>query len=259
MAVFAITGMKWRRTMAWLAGIYGMVLGSFFTLVGLRMPRGQSIVMPPSRCDACQRRLSWYELIPVVSWMGLRGRCRTCGARVPWMYPFVEFLTGLAFFLAAEEWHLSIAFWIAAWSAAGFAVIAVTDAEAYRIPDAVLIPLAAGLILLRIFGHLPLWSNLWGGLAGIALLWAIRAASRGGMGLGDVKLFGYVGLLVGVWGMLLTLMLAAIGGLLYGGVLLIAGRLRADHRLPFGPAITVAAMAVYLYGSGFLSRYWAIR
>jgi leader peptidase (prepilin peptidase)/N-methyltransferase len=248
------------NAMIWVAGVYGMVFGSFFTLLGLRLPRGESIVLPPSHCDACQRRLSWYELIPVFSWIGLRGRCRTCGVLVPMTYPMMELLCGAAFFLAALQWHWGLGFWIAAWSAVGFVAIAMTDVDQHRIPDAFLIPLTVGLLAFRLFDHpLPIWDYVLGGLAGMGLLWSIRAVSRGGMGLGDVKMFGYVGLLVGISGMVLTLVLAACLGVLAGIGLWFSRRMPSDHRVPFGPAIALAAMMVYLYGSGFLAQYWAIR
>lgn len=243
--------------MAWLLAGYGMILGSFATLVGIRIPRGESMVAPGSHCEGCKRPLAWFELIPLFSWIGLGGRCRTCGYRVPWMYPLIELISGVVFFIAWYQWHWGIGFWIAAWTCIGFIAITVADFDQFRIPDAFLVPMAVVLLALRAFDHpLPFWSYVLGSLLAMIILWGIRIVSRGGMGLGDVKMFGYVGLLVGISGMVVTLVLASALGVLAGAALWIGKRLPDDHRVPFGPAIAVAAMGVYLYGSGSLHGYW---
>ncbi len=240
-------------------GVYGAVWGSFAVLVGVRIPQGQSMVRPPSHCDGCGRALNWHELIPVLSWVLVRGRCRTCGARIPFWYPAIELGAGLAFALAWVQWHWGWGFWLAVWASGVLAALSAADLRYHRLPDLLVWSGVVGVAAVRLFYRpLPWWSYLVATLAGMGLLALLRVASRGGMGLGDVKLFAMIGLLTGLSGMLLTLILASVMGSLAGLAAATTGRLAPDHRIPFGPAVAVAAMGVYLYATPWIGRYWGI-
>ncbi len=243
---------------AWM-GVYGAVWGSFAVLVGVRLPQGESVVRPPSHCDGCGRGLRWHELIPVLSWVLAGGRCRTCRATIPVWYPAIELATAVAFAVAWQQWHWGLGFWLAAWASGVLAALSAADLRYHRLPDVLVWSGVAGVLAIRLFYRpLPWWSYLAGGLAGMGLLALLRVASRGGMGLGDVKVFGLIGLLTGLSGMVLTLILASVAGSVAGIASAATGRLRPDHRIPFGPAIALAAMGVYLYATPWIGRYWGM-
>lgn len=235
--------------MAVLFGVYGAVLGSFLALAGVRLARGESVVSPGSHCDGCGRRLLGYELVPVFSWIAVRGRCGTCKAPIPAWIPLLEGGLGAAWALCWLRFHGGSQFWLGIFVAAVLALMAAIDLTAERLPNWLTGLGALGTLVALVFHRpLPLWHYVAGAAAGLLLLLALRWASRGGMGLGDVKLFGWVGLTLGTTGMVLTLVGAAFGGALYGLGLAAARRLRGDHRIPFGPWVALAMLVVYLYG-----------
>ena len=245
-----------RAGIAVLAGLYGLLLGSFYSVVGWRAPNGESVATPPSRCDACGRRLAWFELLPVLSWLFLRGRCRTCGARVSIAHPLVELGTGVFFALESLRYGRSAECFIGIFAVSVLAVLSAADFAHHRLPDAVVLPATAALFTARLLFHpLPLWSYLAGAAGGFALLYLIRVISRGGMGFGDVKLFLFIGLLTGLAGTGITLAVASFAGTAAGLPLRWSGRLRARQKIAFGPALALAAALVHLYGLSWLHLY----
>ncbi len=239
-----------------LIALYGLIFGSFFNVVGLRVPQGESIMAPPSHCTACQRRLRWYELVPVVSWVVLRGRCRTCRARVSFLYPLIELGTALSVTVFWVRFGWSAEFVVGVFATGVFAVLSAADFAYHRIPDKILLPGIAMLFACRLWFHpLGVWSYIGGAVLGYCLLYLIALVSRGGMGYGDVKLFLFVGLLTGVWGTILTLVAASFIGAVVGLSLRAAGRLAPKQHVAFGPAICLAALAVSLYGEYAIHAY----
>lgn len=236
--------------------IYGAVFGSFFNVVGMRVPRGESISTPPSHCDACRRRLGPMELIPVASWLWLRGRCKTCGARVSALYPVVEALTAVAFTAAWVRFGFAPQWFVTVFASSVFAVLSVSDILYRKLPDKVLLPAMGVMALLRLWSHpLGFQSYVAGAALGFALLYVIAVLVPGGMGFGDVKLFAFVGLFTGLAGTVLTLMLASTLGAVVGLLLRVSGRLKAKEPIPFGPAIGVAAVLAALYGGSWIHVY----
>lgn len=237
----------------------GLIFGSFSTLAGVRISKGESVATPPSHCDACGRNLSGYELVPVFSWIFLRGRCRTCGSRISAAYPAIEALTGALFGLFWWMYGAAPDFWVAVFATSVMAVLSAADFACHRLPDVVLLPSIGVLLAVRFLYHpFGLSSYLTGALAGFAILLSIRFLSRGGMGLGDVKLFVFVGLFTGLAGMILTLMLSSLVGSLSGAILLATGRLKRRHRIPLGPAIAISALLVYVFGAPYIAAYLSL-
>ncbi|MDI3257080.1 MAG: prepilin peptidase [Kyrpidia sp.] len=243
------------------AVVAGMIAGSFLNVVAYRIPRGESIVFPPSRCPYCGHRIRARDLVPVVSWLWLRGRCRDCGAPISWQYPLVEGATGLlwAWVSARFGWSwetvLGLAF-------VGFLIpLVVIDLREMILPDELTYPLAAVVLA----GRLWIGTEPWGWYAGGAFLGAgvlllLRWLSpllfgKEGMGLGDVKLMVGLGGMTGFTGAVLTLVLASVAGLIMGLGLQAAGRLREGRYLPFGPFLAVGALTAWLYGDGWITWY----
>ena len=238
-------------------GLFGVVLGSFLNVCIDRIPRGESLSAGRSHCDRCGRLLSVLELIPVFSYLGLRGSCRHCGARIPVRVPLVEIGTGLLFGLIWLRYPASLeALLIAAYGAL-LIVILVIDLERGRILNKLSYP-AIGLALLAV----PFTPGraaaqlLVGGAAAFGLLLLIAWIYPAGMGMGDVKLAAFIGLTVGhpqVW---LALFLAFVGGGLISGGLVLARVIGRKDPIAFGPFLAAGATATLLYGEQILN-WWS--
>jgi leader peptidase (prepilin peptidase)/N-methyltransferase len=229
-----------------LAGLVGAVVGSFLNVVIWRLPRGESLSRPRSRCPRCGAPIAWYDNVPILSWVFLRGRCRRCRAPISVRYPAVEALTALLFVLAQRRWPDDLATAsIAAVALAAFVAISFIDWDHKMIPDKITKPGMALAVALAVVGtlHPRDWlpgvrgpMNAWlhsiaGLLAGLALILAIRflgrvAFRKEAMGLGDAKLLAFVGALVGPIGAVYALILACVGGAVIGLALFAVGKRR---------------------------------
>jgi leader peptidase (prepilin peptidase) / N-methyltransferase len=236
--------------------LYGLLLGSFYNVVGLRVPLKQSIVKPRSHCPYCQHTLRPYELIPVVSYLLQGGKCRRCKAPVSFLYPAVELATGLLFVLAPflMGWTLEL---IIAWTMISQMVIVfVSDIKYMIIPDKVLLVFAVIFLLERIFLPLsPWWDSLLGAAAGFFLLLFIAVISKGGMGGGDIKLFAVIGLALGTKVVLLTFFFATIFGAVFGLAGMLIGKVEKGKPIPFGPYIALGSLTAYFFGQRILDWY----
>ncbi len=236
--------------------LYGLLLGSFYNVVGLRVPLKQSIVKPRSHCPYCQHTLRPYELIPVVSYLLQGGKCRRCKAPVSFLYPAVELATGLLFVLAPHlmGWTLEL---IIAWTLISLMVIVfVSDIKYMIIPDKVLLVFAVIFLLERIFLPLsPWWDSLLGAAAGFFLLLFIAVISKGGMGGGDIKLFAVIGLALGTKLVLLTFFFATLYGAVFGIVGMLIGKVEKGKPIPFGPYIALGSLTAYFFGQRILDWY----
>lgn len=249
--------------LAGLIFLLGLVVGSFLNVVIWRVPRGESIVRPGSHCPACAQQLSAAENVPVLSWLVLRGRCRHCGARVSARYPIVEALTGLLFLLGYLRlgWHPVLLAY--GYLAASGVALAYIDMDHRRLPDVLTLPAyPVELLLLGIAaaaggGAWPYERALIGMAALFAGYFAMVLAYPGGMGLGDVKLAGVLGLFLGYlgWGALAVGAFAAflLGGLVGIG-LLVAGAGR-KAKIPFGPYMLAGALVGTLAGGPIAQGY----
>lgn len=247
-----------------LCGLLGIVIGSFLNVVIWRVPRGESIVHPPSHCPGCDNRIAARDNVPVLSWLLLRGRCRHCRRAISARYPLVELLTGLVFVLIAWRVGLHPALPAYLYLAAVGIALAFIDIDTKRLPDALTLPsYLVGLVLLGIAalagaGHTPYLRALEGMAAlGVFYLVIVLAYPKG-MGLGDVKLAGVLGLFLGWlgWG---SLAVGAFAGFLLGGVfgiaLLMAQRAGRKSAIPFGPFMLLGALIGILAGPQLAHAY----
>ncbi len=250
--------------LAILFGILGLLVGSFLNVCIDRLPRDRSVVSPPSHCEACGHRLGVRDLLPLVSYIVLRGRCRHCGARVPAKLIWVELATGLIFGLLYWHYGLSPELGILGFYACLFIVVFVIDIEHQLILNKVVYPALIVALLLSLVPQ-P-WLTRWvvatgianaamAGAIGFAVFFLIAIVSRGGMGWGDVKLVALIGLATGFPLVLFAIVLAAIIGSVVAVALMIARRRRFREALPFGPFLAVATMITLIWGSDFLSWY----
>jgi leader peptidase (prepilin peptidase)/N-methyltransferase len=240
-----------------LSTIVGLLIGSFLNVVIARVPAGESVVHPGSHCPRCGTTLRPVDNIPLVSWLALRAKCRTCQAPISVRYPLVESGTAALFGVLAVKVgphadlpaHLVIA--------AGFVALAVIDLDSRRLPNAVVYPTLwlglAGFVTAAIVDDRggDLGRGVTGAAIGVAVFGAIHAARPDGMGRGDVRLAAVCGLLLG-WHGLADVALGLYGGFVLGALvavpLLVAGRAGRRTALPFGPFMIAAALVQVLLG-----------
>lgn len=240
----------------WMAGT---CLGSFFHVVGTRIPRGESCAFPPSRCESCQRKLRFFELVPVVSHLLLRGRCRTCQIKIGLSSLAIETATGFAFAYSFIRYGFTFDLLMTLALISLLVIIVVSDLRYMIIPDSVLIVFAGLFITLRLVQPTAPWWDVY--LASVilfGLLALIAIVSRGGMGGGDVKLFAVVGLQLGTQLGLLALFLSTLVGLIIGLIGIGLGKWRMGTGVPFGPAIAVGVMLAWWFGEGMLTTYFGL-
>lgn len=241
------------------AFIFGAVFGSFFNVVGLRVPKNESIVHPPSHCTKCNRKLKSLDLIPIFSYIFLRGKCRGCGEKISPVYLLTEFATGLLFAFAyykiGLQWELGVALLFISL----LIIIVVSDIAYMLIPDKVLLFFLVPIILFRVLSPLsPWWDSILGAVVGFGLLFLIAIVSKGGMGGGDIKLYFLIGIVLGTINSLLSLFFAAVIGMIIGFIVLkVQGKGRKTP-VPFGPSIAVASIIVYFYGDQIIDWYWGL-
>ena len=246
-----------------LFALLGLAVGSFLNLCIDRLPLGKSIISPPSHCDACQQRLKTWDLVPLFSYLWLRGRCRYCGAHIPRRLPLVELATALLFALLFWQYGLSLQLAIALIYASLFLVIFVIDLEHGLVLDNVVYP---GMALAFVFSFFWPWrelvwpdigvlSALLGGAIGFGLILIPYLISRGGMGGGDVKLAGLIGLVTGFPLVFFALFLGILGGGLVAIALLISGVKSRKEPIPFGPFLAAAAMVTLIWGPAMYQWY----
>ena len=240
-------------------GIFGLVLGSFYNVVGLRVPKGESIVNPPSHCTSCGKRLTALELIPVLSYLIQGGKCKGCGVKVSPIYCFTEIVTALLFALCYVKFGFTAELAVALLFVSLLVIINVSDIAYMLIPNKILLFFLPFFIGARIISPLePWWDSLLGAVVGFSMLLLIAVVSKGGMGGGDIKLFFLIGLVLGTIHTLLTLFLASVVGMIVGIIVL---KVRGQGRktpVPFGPSIAVGALLAYFYGDQLIEWYWQL-
>jgi len=263
---------------------FGLVVGSFLNVCILRIPAGESIVLPASHCPKCGKPIVPYDNVPVLSWLVLRGKCRSCKAPISAMYPVVEFLTGALFAACAVKFGSELAALKWAMFCALLVVLAVTDLRARILPDKVnltggILGLAwSGVVLVgdgtslwlsnRMFDFPPparvlsVADSLIGAAVGAGILWLFaegyfRLRGHEGMGLGDVKMMGMAGTFLGAKAVLLTIMAGAVLGSVLGLAFMLFQRKSGDYELPFGLFLAAGALLTVFYGPPFIAWYFS--
>ncbi len=267
------------------AFMVGLTIGSFLNVCIHRLPKGESIVHPRSRCPHCGRMIAAYDNVPVLSYLWLRGRCRHCRRRISPFYPLIELLTGLTFLLVYHRWGISPPAVKAVLLASALIVLTFTDLRERLLPDRITFPgIAAGFLfalwlpledgtaalLLRLLGGpnlsavlLSVADALLGALLGAGLLFALgeiwyRLRRVEAMGLGDVKMMGMVGLFLGIKLTVLTLLLGSLLGSLLGGLFLLLAGKDTRYELPFGTFLGVAALIALFWGPQLVASYLSL-
>ncbi|MFY9175048.1 MAG: prepilin peptidase [Peptococcia bacterium] len=239
--------------------LFGLVIGSFLNVLIGRLPEGESIVNPPSHCEACDTTLKAQDLIPLISWFLLRGKCRYCGEKIHYRYPLTEFVNGIAWVLIIWQFGLTYQGLAGLFLFSLFLAIALIDLEHYIIPNGLVLALLVGGVIYHFLGQdLTIIQRLIGLAVGFAVPVVIALISRGGMGGGDIKLMATMGFWLGFGGILITLFIAALIGSIIGIALIISGRKKRKDPIPFGPFLVIGFLLIFLYGEQLLYLYWSI-
>lgn len=235
----------------------GSTLGSFLNLCACRLPRGQSVVVGRSACDYCGKKLRIIELVPILSYLFLKGRCHYCGVNYGISHLFVEVLTGLAFVLCGMQTEFGLKLLLLFIFCCTVILISLIDYELQIIPDRLVLILAAGGGIYSAL-YLPegLFQGLYGSLFAFAVMLAIFFISRGGMGGGDVKLSAAAGLWLGFENTVMFLLLSFIAGGIISILLLITGVKNKQDAVPFGPFLCAGAFSALLYAEFLANYYW---
>jgi len=246
------------------AGVLGLLVGSFLNVVIARVPAGESVVRPRSRCPGCGSEIRPRDNVPVLSWLLLRGRCRDCGRPISVRYPLVELLTAGVFALLA--WAIGPHADLPAFlylGAVGVALAAI-DLDTKRLPDALTLPsYVVGGVLLAVAAVIDdAWGAYVRALVGLVALYAfyylLMLIKSNGMGFGDVKLAGVLGLYLGWlgWGVLAAgAVLAFVLGAIVGIALMAGGRATRRSKIPFGPFMLTGALLAILWGGWLVDHY----
>ncbi|MNO57104.1 Type 4 prepilin-like proteins leader peptide-processing enzyme [compost metagenome] len=239
--------------------VLGLVLGSFFNVVALRVPIKESIVHPASRCPACQRRLKLRDLIPVASYICARGKCRHCGTRISLLYPLGEIATGLLFVWIFAAFGLSWETLIGLLLVSLSVIITISDLKYMLIPNVILLWFALPFLILRLLYPIEsIWLHFWGGLVGGGILLIVAIVSRGGMGLGDVKLLFLLGWVLGLYNVIPAFIISCLVGSVAGGILLLLKVVKPKQAIPFGPFLLIGALVSFAYGTEIINVYLSI-
>jgi leader peptidase (prepilin peptidase)/N-methyltransferase len=248
-------------------GLLGLLIGSFLNVVIHRVPRGESVVHPRSRCPGCESEIAPRDNIPVVSWLLLRGRCRNCGEPISVRYPLVELLTGAVFALLAGIFGLSAELPAYLYLGAVGVALALIDLDTKRLPDVLTLPsYVVGIVLLGIASAVDgTWGSLGRGLLGMGALFAfyflLAFIYPAGMGFGDVKLAGVLGLYLAYqsWGVLIVGgFLGFLLGAVVGGGLMIAQRAGRKSKIPFGPFMLAGTLIALVVGQSLWDAYLGV-
>ncbi|MGE5380621.1 MAG: prepilin peptidase [Methylocystaceae bacterium] len=237
--------------------VVALVIGSFLNVVIWRLPQELSLIFPPSHCPHCQHRLGARDLIPIFSYLLLRGYCRFCRGKISVRYPLIEALTAAAFLLVYRQYGFSMVT-LAGWLLGSILIIcAFIDIDHGIIPDRVTYP-ALGLGLVLSWWTVSWQSALFGAalFSGILILAAVL--SRGGMGGGDIKLAAVVGIFAGLPGAVVGLFIASITGGLWASILLLIKRAGRKSVIRFGPFLALGGWLGMVYGTRFINWYFGL-
>jgi leader peptidase (prepilin peptidase)/N-methyltransferase len=233
--------------------VLGFCIGSFLNVVIYRLPRGESIVTGRSHCPNCARVIAWYDLVPLLSYLVLGGRCRSCRAAISGRYPLVESLTGVLFLILYLHFGLRIVLVKSLFLTSLLVAVSFIDIDHFFIPNRlVLAGVVCGVVFSLFVPDVSLWSALLGAASTAGFLLLVALLSRGGMGMGDIKLGLVTGLFLG-WPLGLTGLLIGVclGGFL--GIILLASKIKSrKDPIPFGPFIALGTLIAMLWGAQIL-------
>ncbi|GMU92998.1 MAG: prepilin peptidase [Candidatus Hydrogenedentota bacterium] len=257
--------------------LLGAIVGSFLNVCVYRLPKGESIVHPRSRCPQCQTAIAWHDNIPMVSWLLLGARCRHCKAPISWQYPLVEAITAVLFACVYIRFGMTIAWPVYMLLAAALVLVTFVDLTDWTIPNEVTFPgIPLGLVfamvamfypdsgLIVLGPGAPIFNALIGMAAGGGLLYlldrgTVMVLGKRGMGFGDVKLLAMLGAFFGWPGVIMIIVAASFIGSAVGLSLIAYQRARgaqeSAHYLPFGPYLSVGGLVVMFFGQAIYTFY----
>ena len=241
--------------------IFGLIIGSYLNVVVYRLPLGLSTVYPRSRCPGCGSLIRARDNVPVLSFLLLRGRCRTCGTPISWRYPLVEAATGALFVASLVRFGLTRQAVVAMLFACLMLVLALIDYDHMILPDRLTLPgIVVGLALQLVAPLTGLVPAVLGALSGAGILlavWGIWLVVRReeGMGLGDVKMLALVGAFLGWGGVLVTLFFGALSGSVVGLALMRRGSVDMRSKLPFGVFLALGGIIALFFGDALVAWY----
>ncbi|MBC7331928.1 MAG: prepilin peptidase [Synergistetes bacterium] len=240
--------------------LIGLVIGSFLNSCIYRLPRGVSIVHPPSFCPSCGHRLYWFDLIPLLSYLLLKGKCRYCGYRISFYYPLVELLTGFLFLAMYFKFGISVNFVFSCFFVSLLEFISFVDLKHYEVMDsAVYLGLAGGIVFsLFNFGTDGVIFSLKGVIYGAGIIAFIFYVSNGGMGEGDIGIAAFIGAWLGNYNTIVALIVAFLIGGVFAVFLLLFGLKKIGEKIPFGPFLAIGALIAFLGGESLIEFYWRV-
>jgi leader peptidase (prepilin peptidase) / N-methyltransferase len=241
---------------AWAAAAFvpGLALGSFLNVVAARVPLGLSVVHPASACMSCGARIAWYDNVPLVSWLVLRGRCRHCGTSIPWKYPLVELVTALLVAACVAAFGVSWEAAVAVVFCSALVAVTVTDFERRLIPNKIVLPAAAVVLVAQTIRE-PSVEWVLAGLGAAAFFFIAALAYPAGMGMGDVKLALLLGVMLGRV-VPVALMIGMLAALVPSAVLFARHGAKARKMpIPFGPFLALGGVVGLFAGNWLLDQY----
>lgn len=235
--------------------IFGTAIGSFLNVIICRLQKQESFVHGRSHCPHCRAKLHWHDLLPIVSFMCLGGKCRYCRKTIAWRYLLIEIITGLLFVLGAAVVADNAQLLVYLVAASFFIILFIYDSETYIVPDNVSLPAVVAIFLLNLAAGKDWLALVLGILAGAGWFLAQFVLSRGRwVGGGDIRLGALIGALLG-WPLVgLSLLIAYVAGSIVALVLVAAKQAKFGGRLPFATFLLPAALATWLYGR----QIWAV-
>lgn len=240
--------------LAFIFFLYGIVIGSFVNVCIYRIPKKENIAVNRSHCMTCNHVLAWYDLVPLFSWIFLRGKCRYCGEKISWQYPLVEFINGVGYVWIFFVSGINIGCILYCLTFSALVALSVIDWRTFEIP----IGINAFILVLGIIATIIDYQNILNHIIGFVcvsgFLLILYYATKGrGIGGGDVKLMAVAGLLIGWKNIILALILGAIlGSVIHIARMKISGE---EHMLAFGPYLSAGIVLAMLYGDKMISWY----
>ena len=231
--------------------LFGLIVGSFYNVVIYRLPQGESLIYPGSSCPNCGEHLSSKELIPVLSYILQRGKCKHCKDSISWQYPLVELLTGLGFVVIGTQSSSLVNLLAGLVFFSLLLILAFIDAKHMLLPNVLTVSGLVSGLLFALFGWtVPFGHSFFGFITGGGILLAISVISKGGMGMGDVKLLAMIGSFLGPRNAMFTLFWASFMGSIWGLSFLYITKKDRKTPIPFGPFLAAAAVLMYFVGQG---------
>ena len=245
--------------------IFGAIVGSFLNVCIVRLPKEESIVTPGSHCPRCNNPIKFYDNIPMISYLVLRGKCRHCNESISIQYPLIEGITALSSFLLFDKFGATLSYLFYFSFVSALIIITVIDLYHQIIPDVISIPgIGVGLLGSLIIPYISVFNSLIGILVGGGSLFLVATLyqwlfKREGMGGGDVKLLAMIGAFLGWKSVILTILLSSFIGSIVGiAIMLLKGK-DFKYAIPFGPFLSLAAVISLFYGETLISWYLGLR